>query len=285
MLKDILSGNSRNILGINRRNLDYVYPASNRKFFKIADDKLASKELFRKAGVPVPETLLRIDHFSDTLELEEKLQGIKDFVIKPNQGKGGYGIMVLGKSVDGGWESAGGKFVPFRTIKKHIAEILMGVFSLGHYDCAFIERRLFPHRFFAQFYDQGLGDIRLIYYKNRPVMGMVRLPTSLSNGKANLHQGGIGVGLDLEKKETSTAIAGGKPLEVHPDTKIQLGGVKVPHLDKMLQYAADISKHVPLQYIGFDFTLDKKGPLLMEINARPGLEIQNANRKGLLEVL
>jgi D-alanine-D-alanine ligase-like ATP-grasp enzyme len=36
-------------------------------------------------------------------------------------------------------------------------------------------------------------------------------------------------------------------------------------------------------FIGVDIVLDQhKGPLLLEINARPGLSIQMANRTGLL---
>jgi len=43
---------------------------------------------------------------------------------------------------------------------------------------------------------------------------------------------------------------------------------------------------VGLGYLGVDLVINKNdGPLLLELNARPGLQIQIANRKGLLERL
>jgi len=39
---------------------------------------------------------------------------------------------------------------------------------------------------------------------------------------------------------------------------------------------------VPLNYVGVDIVIDETdGPLILEINARPGLEIQNINGFGL----
>ncbi|HBZ98517.1 MAG TPA: alpha-L-glutamate ligase-like protein, partial [Pseudomonas sp.] len=38
-------------------------------------------------------------------------------------------------------------------------------------------------------------DIRIIVLMGYPIMAMLRLPTRQSGGKANLHQGAIGVGV------------------------------------------------------------------------------------------
>jgi predicted ATP-grasp superfamily ATP-dependent carboligase len=41
-----------------------------------------------------------------------------------------------------------------------------------------------------------------------------------------------------------------------------------------------------LGYLGVDIVLDRdKGPMLLELNARPGISIQNANRFGLRDRL
>jgi glutathione synthase/RimK-type ligase-like ATP-grasp enzyme len=41
-----------------------------------------------------------------------------------------------------------------------------------------------------------------------------------------------------------------------------------------------------LGYLGVDMVIDQeRGPLLLELNARPGLQIQVANQKGLLKHL
>ncbi len=286
LLKAMLTADRKNVLGINRRNIDYVYPTGNRKFFKLADEKLLSKELFLQAGAAVPETLDVIEDFRQAANLKNKIPGWSDSVIKPNRGRGGMGIQVLGEAANGGIFDLHGKLVTYHKIEKHIREIIFGVHSLGMQDKALIEKRIIPHPFFANIYDKGLGDIRLIFYRGNPVMGMVRLPTSHSGGKANLHQGGIGLGLDLDSARTTGATMLGKTIQNHPDTEIPLFGQVVPALTDMLQMGKSICKKIELQYIGFDFTLDElHGPLLLEMNARPGLEIQKANQQGLLEVL
>jgi len=45
-------------------------------------------------------------------------------------------------------------------------------------------------------------------------MGELRLPTKDSSGKANLHLGGIGVGIDMGTGVTTTAIHKGRQLNV-----------------------------------------------------------------------
>ena len=54
----------------------------------------------------------------------------------------------------------------------------------------------------------------------------------------------------------------------------------------MLEMAAKAYDVTGLGYLGADIVLDKtKGPLLLELNARPGLAIQVANRIGIRPLL
>ncbi|MDH4199436.1 MAG: hypothetical protein OEV66_03560 [Spirochaetia bacterium] len=286
MIKKMLSADNGQILGINKRNIRLVYPSENRQFFKMADEKSLAKQLFQSSGVPHPETVLEFKEYKDIYNLKANMDQLENTVIKPNKGRGGYGIMVLGKKGENGVYDIDGSFLSYKKIRKHISDILMGVYSTGSSDMAIVEKRLFPHTFLKDIYNRGLADFRFIYFEKQPVMAMLRIPTSRSHGKANLHQGGIGVGIDLETGKTISAIYRGKYIEKHPDTNIPLAKKPVPYLKEMLAYCSDVCKIVPLKYIGFDFTLDQKnGPMLLEINARPGLEIQKANKKGLLEVL
>jgi len=286
MFLNILTGNHKNILGINKRNLHFVYPGMKRSFFKIADEKLLAKELFQRLGVPTPLTMKVFERFGEIRNIENVFHGMENIVIKPNCGSGGFGIMVLGKQSENGFFDVKGNLVTFKMLKKHLADVLLGVYSHGMSDKVFIEERIIAHDFLRNIYDQGLADIRIIVYKNKPVMGMLRIPTSFSGGKANLHQGGIGIGLDIETGITTTALFKGSAITKHPDSGITLSGLQIPDFPQLLNYSESISREVPLKYIGFDFTIDQKiGPMLIEINARPGLAIQIANQKGLLEVL
>jgi alpha-L-glutamate ligase-like protein len=129
----------------------------------------------------------------------------------------------------------------------------------------------------------GVPDIRIIVFKGVPVMAMIRLPTRSSDGKANLHMGGVGAGIDMRTGITTNAVVGTSPMHEHPDTGSPVVGLKIPHWDDMLEIASRCYEITGLGYLGVDLVLDAAlGPLILEMNARPGLNIQIANAAGLL---
>ena len=114
-------------------------------------------------------------------------------------------------------------------------------------------------------------------------MSMMRLSTAESDGKANLHQGAVGVGLCLRTGRAVRAVQFNNPIGIHPDTGKNLLELKIPHWDEVMKLAASCYEMSGLGYIGTDIVLDRdKGPMLLELNARPGLAIQIANAAGLL---
>ena len=42
------------VLGLNRRNLDYILAENPRRCYPLVDDKLQTKQLARQAGIPIP---------------------------------------------------------------------------------------------------------------------------------------------------------------------------------------------------------------------------------------
>jgi len=112
---------------------------------------------------------------------------------------------------------------------------------------------------------------------------MLRLPTKESNGKANLQQGGIGVGIDMARGTTTTAVQGkSKIIEYVPGTRLLLSGIKIPYWDEMLTLAIKAQETSGLGFLGADIAIDRdNGPVFLELNARPGLSIQVANMTGL----
>jgi len=69
---------------------------------------------------------------------------------------------------------------------------------------------------------------------------------------------------------------------LHPDTQQPLSAIVIPLWDEILQLSARSYDAVPLGYMGVDIVVDiRHGPVILELNARPGLSIQLANRRGL----
>jgi len=276
---------AKHVLAINQRNLLYVYPHNLRRHFPLADNKLLTKEALIQLNVPVPVTHKVYRHFYELRKLEEDLSQFPEFVIKPAKGRGGSGIAVISGRKGADWVGVSGKVYTLQDLRKHISDIIFGVYSFGLNDEAMIESRVMQHKAMNTISPYGLADIRIIVFRHQPIMAMTRIPTLASDGKANLHQGAVGVGIDLESGRTHHAIHQGIPVNEHPDTGVALIGHSLPFWKKVLEITHLTAKSVPLGYLGIDIVLAPDGPKVLEINVRPGIEIQNANMEGMREIL
>jgi alpha-L-glutamate ligase-like protein len=274
-----------NILGINRRNIEFIYAHNPRKYYPLADNKVKTKELLTNNDIPVSETILVVSTFSELTEAIGKLKTEKSSVIKPAKGRAGGGILIVDYIGEDQWKTPSGKIFSEDEIRYHLGEILFGVYSFGSLDdFAFIERRVYQHQFFDDIYPNGISDIRLILLEDQPVLAMLRVPTDRSDGKANLHQGAIGIPVDIDLGTTGKVIYKKDICSRHPDSGKEISGLTLPHWDIVVDLAKRASKVMPLNYIGIDILIDKdKGPLVLEINVRPGLEIQVVNNCGIIE--
>ncbi|SFQ68112.1 alpha-L-glutamate ligase-related protein [Halopseudomonas formosensis] len=271
------------VMGINRRNADYVLKYNKRHLYPVVDDKILTKERAIAAQINVPDLYGIIDTEKDIGKFTQLVENHKDFVIKPAQGAGGDGILVIGDRYEGRYRTVSGKIISLEEIEHHISNILSGLYSLGgHRDRVLIEYRVKPDPIFKSISYEGVPDIRIIVLLGYPVMAMLRLPTRQSNGKANLHQGAIGVGVDLTTGITLKGTWLNNKISKHPDTANEVAGVQLPDWDGFMRLATSCYELSGLGYIGVDLVLDeRKGPLILELNARPGLNIQIANDAGL----
>lgn len=271
------------IVGMNRRNAEFILPHNRRKFYPLVDDKEKTKLLAIEHNIPVPELYGKIVTEHDIRNLSEILQDKQDFVIKPAQGSGGDGIIVVVGRHKHLYRMTNGLFMKEGDLNHHISSILSGVYSLGgHADKALIEYRVIFDPVFDAVSHQGVPDIRVIVFNGYPAMAMLRLPTRTSQGKANLHQGAIGVGIRIASGETTSGVWLNEIIDEHPDTINPIKGLQVPSWEEILDLSARCYELAGLGYLGVDIVLDKNlGPLMLELNARPGLNIQIANQAGL----
>jgi len=275
------------ILGLNARNASFGARNSKRAR-RSADSKLEGKKILEKAGIITPkllavfETPEKVIHF-----VWEELPG--SFVVKPEDGNGGKGVWVIRRRARwaGEWWRADGTKINIGDLRLHILDILEGKFSA--YDKktrAFAEERIPIDRAFNRYAYKGTPDIRVIVFNKVPVMAMLRLPTKESEGKANIHQGAIGLGIDLATGVTTYGVHKGKTIRFMPKrrskVKRKVNGLKIPKWNQALLTAVACQEASRMAFVGVDLVLHPTiGVMVLELNKSPGLDIQLANKAGL----
>jgi len=272
------------VLGINRRNAEFTLRWNPRAAYPLVDDKLLTKELCARAGIPTPRLLAVARHHFEIRRLREAMAKRTSFVLKPARGAMGNGILMVRERDGARFRLAGGRSITLDDLAYHAAGVISGLYAIaGQTDTAIVEERLLVHPELAALASEGVPDVRVIVYRGVPVMAMTRLPTLRSGGRANLHQGAVAAGIDLETGRTTHAILNSRPIRRHPDTGAALIGHAIPGFADVLRYALRAADETGLGYVGADLVVDAaRGPVLLEMNARPGLMIQLANRAGLL---
>lgn len=273
---------SRLALGMNARNYLYIRPNNKKRAKKRADNKLLTKKYLLKHNIPTPALIQIFRNHKEVRVFDWKtLKG--DFVLKPARGFGGRGILVVRNWNGEQGKRLGGVVITKEDFEAEIYSILDGAYSLNHLpDAAFIEKRVVVSSTMRKLSKKGVPDVRVIVYNQVPIMAMLRLPTAYSNGCANLHQGAIGIGIDLRTGITTKAVLYGENEDYIPGTKTKVRGIKIPRWGRMLKYAVQAQKASGLGFAGIDIVLDEEeGPLVLETNARPGLQIQLANGDSL----
>jgi alpha-L-glutamate ligase-like protein len=269
---------------MNGRNMNLLVRLNPKKLYPLADDKVQTKELCARHAIPVPRTYAIIEHPVQVKSALEMLEDRGEFVAKPARGSGGRGVLVVIGRRDGGFVASDGRRLPWSEVHYHLQATLAGAFSIGgRPDRVIVEQRIARHAAFDGLAIDGTPDVRLIVYRGCVIMAMLRLPTRRSGGRANLHQGALGLGLDVDSGVSTGGICGGKAVDAHPDTGAPLAGITVPHWAAVLAMARKLAAAIGLGYLGVDIVLGPRGPLVLEANGRPGLSIQVANRRGLLK--
>lgn len=277
--------NDFQVLGINERNSTLIYPNNKRKDYKLADDKVRTKQILHRHQIPCAKTYAVIEKIGEIQNGWLSVQKHNKIAIKPANGSGGGGIKILKKDHKGKWLSSS-KMISNEEIFMHMATIIMGRHSLGSYDRVLIEECIEPHDFFQEIYPIGVPDFRVILLNEKPLMAMLRVPTNKSDGKANLHQGGLGIGINMNTGKLKEAYDGEQYFHNHPDNHNIILDKSIPFWKEILEISIKTAKYFPLNYLGVDIVIDQKlGPLIMEVNVRPGLGIQLANKTGMKNIL
>jgi alpha-L-glutamate ligase-like protein len=275
------------VMGLNARD-QQIARANSCVAIRLATDKAATKQVLQRHGVPVAGTLGAVE----SRRWAQRLSGAElpdEWVMKPNRGRGGNGILIahgrVGNRPEDGWRRTSGALLRVGHVRDHLRLLLDGEFSGGIRDTALLEPVLWAHDDLSRLAYRGLPDVRVICGYDEPLLAMLRLPTKRSNGRANLHYGAVGAGVDLGSGRVVAARVGRREVRRHPDTGRPLVGVQIPYWEDVLRVAMRCGPITGLKYVGADVVVTDSGPLVLEVNARPGLQIQNVSAIPALGVL
>ncbi len=275
---------SSGILGINERNVSYIVENNPRRLYPRVDNKLLTKKICQEHGIPVPETYAVFSEHNHVKRFDDEIDHLTEFVVKPASGAAGRGIVVIAERKENSFITASGREISRSDLRYHLSTVISGLYSFGgQEDSVIIERRIVSHPAMMSLAVEGTPDIRVILYRGVPVMAMIRLPTTQSGGRANLHQGAVAAAIDLSTGITFGGVRENRAISEHPDTKQPIAGIQIPSWREVLDGSMRLSDALGMGYVGVDFVIDvKTGPVVLEANARPGLAIQLAHREGIL---
>ncbi len=276
------------ILGLNARNQLYTQQ-NTRKSRRFGFSKLRAKIFLSKHGISVPQLYAKITSQEDLRSFDwSSVEG--SFAVKPVNGSEGKGIVVI-KRYDkkrAVYIDVAGEEWTVNDLRLHVADILQGAYATwGDDSVALIEERIPVHPDLEQYVEMGTPDIRIVVYNNIPIMAGCRIPTKKSQGKANIHQGALMLGIDFGTGETTNGLSGlNTPIQIFPHTGEKVRGIKLPFWADLLKTAVRVANATGFVYCGVDmFVHPERGPMVAEVNGFPGLGIQLANRAGLLRRL
>lgn len=108
----------------------------------------------------------------------------------------------------------------------------------------------------------------------------------------NFHSGGMTAAVNLETGElvTNAADMEGHVFEIHPMTGIKIKGYRIPLFKEAVEMVTKACEEHKIEgYLGWDIAITEDGPVLIEVNLRPGVVLLStpyvSEKKGMKHVM
>ncbi len=228
----------------------------------VFEDKNICYQLCKVADLPLPKQYSFIDPTDDykkTIESIVLSNPDKKFIIKPNRGKGGKGIVLC--------------------YKKNEDIIIQDKDECLYLRDYFLKKPAVLQEYIKQHnklfeISPSTNTVRIVtlYTKNKDIIivgALMRFGVG-STYIDNTSSGGLAVGIDIEHgvlKEKAYDF-NSKVYYSHPTSKFTFKNFKIPYWNEVVELAKHTQKLFPYyKLLGFDIAIAPDGPLIIEINA------------------
>ena len=200
-----------------------------------------------------------------------------DLFVKPRQGNGGHNAERYDFIGNERYRnSAGTAFTRSELLSKLLQQSLKDDFI--------IQPRLINHPDLADISNDALSTVRVFTIRNEqgePEVTNVAFRMAIGTNSVvdNFHQGGLAAGVDMTTGKIGEAsVIGIKPdmgwREIHPVSGVRFRDRVLPDWPQVLELARAAHRAFPQRImVGWDVAMLKDGPMIIEGNGRPDLDI------------
>lgn len=246
----------------------------------VLTNKLRFRELCVEHGLPTPAGVLSLR--DGAVEGGDGRLPPADLFVKPHKSKGGRGCER--------WEWLGnGRYRSHRGEEREEAELLAQLAQRSREQPLLVQRRLVNHPDLLDLTASALATVRLMTVLNEEGgfevgCAVFRSPADPGAVVDNYHAGGLVCGIDLATGELGWARGGGSRglprvetmvvCDVHPVTGARILGRRLPCWREAKELALRAHAAVPgLAVVGWDVAITADGPVLVEGNSAPDVDL------------
>lgn len=261
-------------------------------------DKMAFKENLVKSRLRTPGTyafIREVKDFDSFWKRQLDNEDIEEFVIKPNHLSQGRHVYVLKKNYD---EYLDPKrpddgYIPRYTYteidgtkrnKKYFREVAKSILHGHRIGGLMMEEVIHSHPDYTKWQgNPGIADLRAYVLYDSFLYGKLRLPTKKSSYYGNTGRNAFACFVNSDGVIDETDLMDNVGI-VHPDTKINLKGEKLPFWDKMYSMIISVAKLFRIPFHSVDLTIEENGmaccieseriPYLSHFTKRGALELK-----------
>ena len=266
-----------------------VYPIMRRRLGlrSALNDKLAFARQCAAHQLPTVPVVAAVENGEVNWLAGDRLPGA-DLFIKPISGRGGKGAER--------WDHAGGGV--FRNgagAMLDAQQLLERLRSRSRVARQLVQIRLTNCAALRDLNNEALSTVRILTCLNEEgradaIAAVMRMATGKNNVVDNFHAGGIAAAVDLRSGRLGSASNLGMDarlgwIDRHPDSGAQIDGRVVPQWEALRDLAERAHRAFPERVvIGWDIAPTDSGPVIVEGNAAPDLDIvQRIPRRGLAD--